>query len=252
MNYREITLFSVKDVAAIIPHFNRLVESVKNMPCKLEHGVYESQENLNKGYNYVLKITSSNNSETSNVLFQKEYKLLLEEIIPALGKEEILTFVYKPSQQLINENLQETPKINHIVFFPFSANCLDKTIAEVFSKLKELFPKVEGITGFCYGERLNSPHVAREYVFEMQFLNLAARDKYLTQREHVEVAEFIIPLLENGKASVIAFDYRLPIAKRDEQHNLTAQGLFSTPINSASRMPEPQGTDESQIQGYRS
>ncbi|WP_218814249.1 Dabb family protein [Rickettsiella endosymbiont of Dermanyssus gallinae] len=228
-----IDFFSFREISEATPYFNEFTASINNrFSYKFEYGVYESKENRNKGYNYVLKINSDENLEEIDDLFKKEYKLFIEKIMPSLNKEEpMFSLVFKPSHPPINKgNLQEKPQINHIVFLPFKKDCSDEAIKEVFYKLKELFSNVEGASSFCYGKRLNSSVLDREYVFEMHFLSATARDKYLVQDQHIKVAEFIIPLLENEEASIIAFDYRLPKSCEKQTYSMGIGEFFNPEV----------------------
>ncbi|BBB14981.1 stress responsive A/B barrel domain protein [Candidatus Rickettsiella viridis] len=95
---------------------------------------------------------------------------------------------------------------NHIVFLPFKENCSDLVITEAFSLLKNLFDTLCGISSFQYGKCADLS-LDKNYIFEMAFTDCVARDHYLTHDTHIKAAEFIIPLLKNGKQSIIAFDY---------------------------------------------
>lgn len=99
--------------------------------------------------------------------------------------------------------------MKHIVVIKFKPTVSDAEIKEVFQKLEGLRKPIPEIKAFTYGryssdENLNQNY---NYGFEITFDNAADRDIYLHHPEHVKVAEYIIPLLEDGFNSLIAFDY---------------------------------------------
>lgn len=207
-----IKLFSLKKFPQIAMNaFDAFLKNkaVKNCTYRIESGFYNSQENLNHHYNYIIKIRSTAHSdvETFKIAIEEEYEKLVGIINPYLD-ENVPTFStqYQTLLQISKPVSVDKLQINHLVFLPFKENCSNLAINESFSRLKNLLDKLYGISSFQYGK---CEHVALEknYIFEMAFTDCAARDHYLTHDEHLKVAEFIIPLLKNGKQSIIAFDY---------------------------------------------
>ena len=210
MHHNFIKLFSLKKCPQVAMNgFDAFLKNkaVKNCSYRVESGFYNSQENLNQNYNYVIKSTLQGEVETFKKAIEEEYKNLLEIINPYLNdKNSTFSMQYKTLLQLSKPISIDKLQTNHIVFLPFKKNCSDLAINESFSLLKNLFETLYGISSFQYGKCADLP-LNKNYIFEMAFTDSVARDHYLTNDAHIKVAEFIIPLLKNGKESIIAFDY---------------------------------------------
>ena len=70
---------------------------------------------------------------------------------------------------------------------------------------------IPGIFSFSYGKYESNEGLNKNYNygFSMVFDSVEARDNYLPHPEHDRVKELILPLLQDGINSVIAFDYVL-------------------------------------------
>jgi hypothetical protein len=228
MSYRLLKLFSLKTSSEnIISYFDNFLNSkkVNNCSYQIEHGFYKSNENRNKGYNYILKVIVDDDIEEFKLEMEKEYTQLLRNINPFLKEEEVIfSLEYEPFAQFTHKIIQKS-QINHIVFIPFKESCSKEDITNSFSRLQKLFDNLEGMQSFCYGKCINK-NSDKNYVFEIEFSSEISRNNYLSHEEHIKVAEFIIPLLQDGEKSIIAFDYLLkekPKKLPNLQHT-----LFST------------------------
>jgi hypothetical protein len=102
--------------------------------------------------------------------------------------------------------------IKHIVLLKFKENCPSQDIEWCFKALaglKDHIPEILSFNHGCYRsqEGLNQGY---GHGFEMEFSDERCRDIYLDHQVHKDVAGKIIPLLEDGFNSVIAFDYEIP------------------------------------------
>lgn len=99
--------------------------------------------------------------------------------------------------------------IRHIVLIQFKNTLSSPEIEEVFTKLANLQKVIPQILKFTWGEN-NSPenlHQGYMYGFAMDFKNHIDRDIYLEHPEHLKIAEYILPRLQDGLNSVVVFDY---------------------------------------------
>jgi hypothetical protein len=100
--------------------------------------------------------------------------------------------------------------IKHIVLLAFKKNLSSQQIQAILNALHELRNVIPEIASFSSGPNQSPEGLNKEYThaFIMEFNNAAERDIYLNHPEHQRVAsEIVIPALEDGINSVIAFDY---------------------------------------------
>lgn len=217
MSYHFIKLFSFKEHSKLIVTYFDIFSKLEkiNIPFQVEHGIYQSSEGRNKGYNYILKITANSDNTKFKSVIENEYRRLLEQLKPSLNEtKDVFSIEYEPSILLTNKSVESQLPINHVVFLPFNETCNIKEINKSFEYLTSLFNKLPGISSFSYGKCRDSIS-EKNYVFEMHFSNETNRDNYLTDKQHIDVANKIIPLLKNGAESIIAFDYLTPIISRE-------------------------------------
>lgn len=206
MSYHFIKFFSLKEYSKpIVTYFDSFSNLEKiNVPFQVEHGAYKSSEGRNKGYNYILKFTVNSDITKFKSEIENEFKRLLEQL--KLSLEDVFSIEYETSTQLTNRSVESTSPINHVVFLPFNEMCTNEEINKSFEFLTSLFNELPGISSFSYGKCQDSIS-EKNYVFEMNFSDETKRDNYLTDKQHIDVAHKIIPLLKNGAESIIAFDY---------------------------------------------
>lgn len=209
MDNNFIALFSLNNFNdQVINHFNIFLrdKKISDFRYQIAHGKYTSSENRNQGYTYLLKTKSTGTFNKFQSEVNEEYHQLLQKLYPWLGEKEPACFYYKEVYQKSNLVLGKVPRVNHTVILTFKDHCTDMQINEAFSKLSSLFEELKNINSFRYGYSYLSK---KTYIFEMEFPELSVRDQYLAEPKHEQVANFIIPLLQE-EASIIAFDYLLP------------------------------------------
>lgn len=210
MNYHFIKLFSLKECSkSNITHFNNFLKfkEMNSVTYLIEHGPYQSSEGRNKHYNYILKIAIHGDTAKFKSEIEDDYLELLEQLKPSFNQaNDVFSIEYEHSTQLTNQLVPIQSPINHVVFLPFKETCKSVEINKSFELLTILFNELPGIYSFAYG-KCQATSSDKSYVFEMIFSDEASRDIYLTDKQHINVAHRIIPLLENGSSSIIAFDY---------------------------------------------
>ncbi|GAA5110122.1 hypothetical protein GCM10023211_14200 [Orbus sasakiae] len=99
--------------------------------------------------------------------------------------------------------------MKHIVFLQFKSDTPKTQIEHAFALLDGLRQPIPQIKSFKFGKYDSKEGMNHgfDYGFEMEFDNAEDRDIYLYHPTHLEVANQIIPLLEKGTDSLIAFDY---------------------------------------------
>jgi hypothetical protein len=101
--------------------------------------------------------------------------------------------------------------ITHIVLLRVASNVKEDQIIKALKKLGRLqSTAITQIKSFTYGKNSSPEGLNRgyNYGFTMQFSSAADRDYYLQHQDHIDIAKnHILPLLENGAESALAFDY---------------------------------------------
>ncbi len=99
--------------------------------------------------------------------------------------------------------------IKHIVLLKFKDGIDKNAIKNTFALLQGLQTTIPQIKSFKYGQYESKEGLNHgfEYGFEIEFATAEDRDIYLYHPDHVVVAGKIIPLLQDGTNSLIAFDY---------------------------------------------
>lgn len=103
-------------------------------------------------------------------------------------------------------------KIKHIVLLKFQKSLSADTVNNLMSKLSDLKNQLDGIEAFSWGS-YNSPEGLNQgftHGFEMIFSNESARNEYLNNSKHLEIAHLINKKLEspeNNNSNIVAFDF---------------------------------------------
>lgn len=99
--------------------------------------------------------------------------------------------------------------IHHLVVLKLKKNVKPADVAAAFAGLAGLQKKVPGLLSFSGGPYSSPEGLNQGYThgFAMTFRDRAARDGYLPHPEHEKVKAQILPLLEDGLKSVVAFDF---------------------------------------------
>jgi hypothetical protein len=99
--------------------------------------------------------------------------------------------------------------IKHIAFIDFQEKISQERIEECFKKLGQLVGKIPGLISFTSGKYNSSEGLNKNfsYGFEMVFVDERARDNYLINPLHQEVASDVIKSMKFPDGVVI-FDFR--------------------------------------------
>lgn len=102
--------------------------------------------------------------------------------------------------------------IKHIVLLTIRKDVSQDKLTTAFAALSELRKFIPEIQSFSWGEYRSNEGLNQGFThgFEMEFNSEKSRDAYLEHPAHKEIASsMLVPLLENGFKSVIAFDYEV-------------------------------------------
>lgn len=103
-------------------------------------------------------------------------------------------------------------KIKHIVLLKFKKSITENTISDLMDKLNKLKIQIGGIETFSWG-KYNSPEGLNQgftHAFEMIFNDELSRNEYLSNKQHLEIANLINENLEpinDNNINIIAFDF---------------------------------------------
>jgi hypothetical protein len=99
--------------------------------------------------------------------------------------------------------------VHHLVLFRFRADLPADAVAAMFTQLRSLQERIDGITGFSGGADASREGLTKGFThgFCMTFRDEAARDAYLPHPEHQRVVAQLLPMLEGGIDGVLTFDY---------------------------------------------
>ena len=102
--------------------------------------------------------------------------------------------------------------IRHVALFQFKDGLGDERIAELMNTFHTFVATIPGLRSVSWG-RNNSPEGLDKgfmHGFVMDVDDARARDGYLNHPDHVAFAtEVFLPELENGRDSVVVFDYEV-------------------------------------------
>lgn len=127
---------------------------------------------------------------------------------------------FNPNQESVRYSLSDRlatmsamPRVMHNVVIQVKDTATQDEINAFFHALVELKERnlIPGILSISYGP-YDSPEGLNKgfnYGFSMVFENEEARNTYLPHPEHERVKLLILPLLQDGINSVVAFDWKL-------------------------------------------
>ena len=102
--------------------------------------------------------------------------------------------------------------IRHVALFEFKEGLAEERVAELMNTFHTFLKTIPGLRSVSWG-RNNSPEgLDRGFLhgFVMDIDDAGARDAYLNHPDHVAFAtEEFLPELQNGRDSVVVFDYQL-------------------------------------------
>lgn len=99
------------------------------------------------------------------------------------------------------------PAVQHMVLLKFKPEVAQRRIDEIFSMLRRMPDKIEGITHYSGGPYASPEGFNRGFThgFLVTFASVEARDRYLPHPEHEPVKNAIL----ETAAQVIAFDFEV-------------------------------------------
>ena len=101
--------------------------------------------------------------------------------------------------------------IRHVVFCRFRKDVSETSVAQIFDALKALQHQINGIIAITAG-RDNSPEGLQKgcgHGFTVDFVDAAARDRYLPHPAHQKVGAMIVAAAEGGVAGVTVVDWEV-------------------------------------------
>ena len=97
--------------------------------------------------------------------------------------------------------------IRHLLFVKFKKGVFRDDIVLARSEFSEIQNKIEGISGFEWGENTSSEGLSEGFTHCIQiiFANEEARDRYLPHPDHEKLKNILLPILER----IIVIDYAI-------------------------------------------
>lgn len=103
--------------------------------------------------------------------------------------------------------------LRHVVLFEFAEGVSEERRVEIMEELGTLRQEVPEVRDYSWGQNVSSEGLDHGFTvgFVMEFDNAEDLGRYLEHPAHVKIAgDVIIPALQNGRDSIIVFDYELP------------------------------------------
>ena len=97
--------------------------------------------------------------------------------------------------------------IRHLLFVKFKEGVLQGDIVRARSEFSEIQNKIEGLSGFEWGENTSPEGFSEEFTHCIQliFANEEARDRYIPHPDHEKLKNTLLPILEK----IIVIDYSI-------------------------------------------
>ena len=101
--------------------------------------------------------------------------------------------------------------IRHVVLFKRAKGIDAAALANVFSALKDLQHKIDGIKSISTGFDCSPEGLQRGYThgFTVDFVDAAARDAYLPHPAHQKVGAMIVAATEGGIDGIVVLDWEM-------------------------------------------
>jgi hypothetical protein len=99
--------------------------------------------------------------------------------------------------------------IRHVVLVRFAAGVGDEQIRSIFADLHRLKTTLAGITDISVGPNSSPEGLARGYgyAFTVDFVDAAARDRYLADPDHGKVGRALVAAAEGGVDGLLVIDF---------------------------------------------
>ena len=101
--------------------------------------------------------------------------------------------------------------IRHVVLCRFRKDVSEAAIAQIFDALKALQQQIDGIIAITAG-RDSSPEGLQKgcsHGFTVDFIDAAARDRYLPHPAHQKVGAMVVAAAEGGLAGITVVDWEV-------------------------------------------
>lgn len=101
--------------------------------------------------------------------------------------------------------------IRHVVLFKRAKNIDDAALANVFSALKDLQQKIDGIKSIATGSDCSPEGLQRGFThgFTVDFVDAPACDAYLPHPAHQKVGAMIVAVTEGGIDGILVLDWEM-------------------------------------------
>ena len=98
--------------------------------------------------------------------------------------------------------------IRHCVFFKFRSGVSQDERAEIYAGLNALVGEIEGLLSAEFGPNVSPEGLGQGFNdgFIMDFVDEAARDRYLPHPAHQAAGSKLVAALEGGRDGLIVFD----------------------------------------------
>ncbi|MBE0581965.1 Dabb family protein [Devosia sp.] len=105
--------------------------------------------------------------------------------------------------------------IRHCVFFKFRTGVSADERAEIYAGLAALVGQIEGLLSADFGPNISPEGLGKGFDdgFIMDFVDAAARDRYLPHPAHQAAGARLVAALEGGTDGLIVFDMKLGEAR---------------------------------------
>ena len=150
---------------------------------------------------------------------RKNYHKELRHFRELVSSEHLVTAISEATatihnkQNLTSQANHATHKehmIRHTVLFRVADAVDGVAIARVFAALKDLQHKINGIISISTGSDCSPEGMQRGYThgFTVDFVDAAARDKYLPHPIHQALGQMIVDITEGGIAGICVVDWK--------------------------------------------
>ena len=101
--------------------------------------------------------------------------------------------------------------IRHCVFFKFRTGVSADERAEIYAGLNALVGEIDGLLSADFGPNISPEGLGQgfENGFIMDFVDEAARDRYLPHPAHRAAGAKLVAALEGGRDGLIVFDMKV-------------------------------------------
>lgn len=102
--------------------------------------------------------------------------------------------------------------IRHCVFFRFRSGVSADERAEIYAGLDALVGQIDGLVSASFGPNVSPEGLAKGFNdgFIMDFVDEAARDRYLPHPAHQAAGARLVAALEGGVDGLVVFDMAIP------------------------------------------